>query len=150
MSKKLARPLSDAAPPLRVALRELDDLATNMMWQQTGSLTLPELRALFYAYGKRMAEASAKLRRRMDTLLGMIPEQVNARRADAADAFMSFVATEVAQNEVDPVTVGDVERWLEDNYRKGTRDPATIRAALKRIQRLKRNPRGRPRKASPP
>lgn len=148
MSKKLARPLSQAAPALRNALVELHALTDWMTENPTDELSVAQLQKLIRVYAKCLAVAAGKVQRRADLLLGLIPEQLQERRREGADSFIESVATEVARNERDPVTVGEVERWLDDNYPDGARDPATIRAALRRLGRLKRNPRGRPRGAT--
>lgn len=141
MSRKLARPLSKAASPLRAALLELDAAVNKML---EGGIDTPAKRLLVYT--RRVARAAGKVRRRADIVLGVIPEEAKSLRKEAGDAFICAAATEVAGNDRDPVTVAQIEKWLDENHPDGVRDPATIRAALKRRHRLKRNPRGRPRK----
>jgi hypothetical protein len=146
VSKKLARPVSKVAPLLRAALRELELMANVMVELRTEQLSAEEMRDMFKTYGDRMEVAAGKIRRRMDMLLDTVPAQAALRRQGAADATIRYAATEAVGNELDPVTVGTVEQWLDENQPDSVRDPATIRAALNRIGRLKRNARGRPRK----
>lgn len=148
MSKRLARPVFEMGSAVRDAAGELLDLAAQMSLEETGGLDAAQLRELFALYAARVELAAGKVLRRVDMMRDQVPQLAKLRRRELFDASIRSAVSQLTHGERRAVTVGEVERWLDTHAPDSVRDPATIRAALVRIGRLKRNPRGRPRKAT--